>query len=188
LNGCEEPYVPPVIPPPVDPEEPVVIPEIPEEPSPPIVVPEIQEDPKYSYVYTYTNKTGGGGHGNFTYPLYDIKTTRTEGNATYIEGANDTCPCDLGDWETGEKEINEMVEKVAESVSQQQALLDEQYFKPLLADPSTYEDITPESTPLVGDDVDNIRAFEFLDGTRWELGRDSNLPRPAGDTTPEVEE
>lgn len=81
-----------------------------------------------------------------------------------------------------------MVEKVAESVSQQQALLDESYFKPLLADPSSYEDITPESTPLVGDDVDNIRAFEFLDGTRWELGRDSNLPRPAGDTTPEVEE
>jgi hypothetical protein len=121
LNGCVAPYVPPVYPDPVDPEEPVTIPveEVPEDPIP-IVVPVTQEDPKYSYVYTYTNKSGGGGHGNITYPDYDIKTTRTEGNATYLEGANDTCPCDLGDWETGEKEINEMVEKVAESVSQQQ--------------------------------------------------------------------
>jgi len=188
MNGCEEPYVPPVIPPVVDPEDPVVIPNITEpETPPPVIVPE-QEDPKYSYVYTYSNKTGGGGHGNFTYPNYDIKTTRTEGNATYIEGANDTCPCDLGDWETGEKEINEMVEKVAESVSQQQALLDEEYFKPLLADPSSYEDIAPKSTPLVGDDVDKLRAFEFLDGTRWELDRDANLPLPADNTTPEEEE
>jgi len=146
------------------------LPEVPEvEPVPVVPAPTIygtHSDPQYSYVYTYTPKSGGGGHGNITYPEYDIKTTHYEGEENYTEGEGENCPCDLGDWESGEAEINDLVEKVAESVSEQQQILDEAYFKELgLADPESYEDIVPKSTSLVGDEVDKIHSYNFLDGT-----------------------
>lgn len=154
MNGCEEPYVPPEIPEPSTPEElptlPPLTPDEPEEEVPVVPAPDIygtRPHPQWSYVYTYTNKSGGGGHGNFSYPEYDIKTTYYEGDENYTEGEGENCPCDLGDWETGEAEINELVEKVAESVSEQQQIIDEAYFKGLgLADPDSYEDIVPKST------------------------------------------
>jgi len=117
-----------VIPDPETPTDPVLPPlnELPDEepePEPPVVPgPDINgvgDHPQWSYVYTYTNRSGGGGHGNFSYPEYDIKTTYYEGDENYTEGEGENCPCDLGDWETGEKEMNELVEKVAESVSEQ---------------------------------------------------------------------
>lgn len=108
-NGCEEPYVPPVIPDPVTPDELPILPPLtvddPEEETPVVEAPDIfgtRPHPQWSYVYTYTNKSGGGGHGNFSYPEYDIKTTYYEGDENYTEGEGENCPCDLGDWETGE--------------------------------------------------------------------------------------
>lgn len=112
-----------------------------------------QEIPAYSYVYTYSNKTIEGHGGNITYPEYDIKTTRYTGDFTYEEGNNNTCPCDLGEFTTGENDINWIVEDVAKSAAQQQALLDEEYFVPLLSDEAAaeYEPITPTDIEMVGD-------------------------------------
>jgi hypothetical protein len=102
-----------------------------------------QDIPTYSYVYTYSNKTVEGQGGNITYPEYDIKTTRYTGDFTYTEGNNDSCPCDLGEYTTGENDINWIVEDVAKSAAQQQALLDEEYFVPLLT-----EDAAAEYEPI----------------------------------------
>lgn len=72
-------------------------------------------------------------------------------------------------------------------MSAQQAKLDEEYFVPLLADPSSYESINPTSVELVGDDVDAVHSFNFRDGTQWDRLRTTNQPTPLDDTTPIVE-
>jgi hypothetical protein len=41
---------------------------------------------------------------------------------------------------------------------------------------------------LVGDEVDKIHSYNFLDGTEWERNRDSNEPTPSDDTSPEEED
>jgi hypothetical protein len=49
----------------------------------------------------------------------------------------------LGEYTTGENDINWIVEDVAKSAAQQQALLDEEYFVPLLT-----EDAAAEYEPI----------------------------------------
>lgn len=81
------------------------------------------ENPTYSYVYTYENKTT---HGNITYPSYNITTTRIDDSNPdiYQEQSDNECPCDLGEYMTGENEINQIIQTVVESAVEQQAKLD----------------------------------------------------------------
>lgn len=105
-----------------------------------------------------------------------------EGCDNYTEAENNTCPCDLGDYEAGEARINEIVEDVAESVANQQALLDEEYYLPMLSPEAaaTYTPIVATDTVMVGDEVDDY-SYTFLDGTEWAADRIANVDVPIGD-------
>ena len=71
-----------------------------------------REYPIYSYVYTYENKTTPG---DIVYPDYKIRTTKHTGGEDYTEQDENTCPCDLSEFTTGESKVNEIIEKAVES-------------------------------------------------------------------------
>jgi hypothetical protein len=96
--------------------------------------------PPYSYVYTYTNKTTTD---NITYPEYDITTTKYTGDENYTEQLDGDCPCDLSEYDTGEKRMNEIIKTAVDSAVAQQAKADYDFYDPLLVD--------PESVPVVGE-------------------------------------
>lgn len=140
------------------------------------VVPEIVP-PNYSYVYTYRNKTVGGGHGGeIEYPEYNITTFKYTGNFTFEDqtGNGEECPCDLGDYQasadTGEQDINKMIADVAKSVSEQQLKADEAFFVPLLADPASYVPAPEPTVTMVGDEVDPLNNYEWKNGDEWLAG------------------
>lgn len=93
-----------------------------------------REYPEYSYVYTYTNKTTTG---NITYPEYDITTTKHTGGENYTEQDEKTCPCDLSEFDTGTKEMNEIIKVAVDSAVAQQAKADYDFYDPLLEDPDS---------------------------------------------------
>lgn len=76
-----------------------------------------RKNPLYSYVYTYENKTTND---NITYPEYNIITTKNDPSNPdiYREHTDDECPCDLGEYDTGEKEINEIIKVAVESAAE----------------------------------------------------------------------
>jgi len=73
-----------------------------------------RRSPLYSYVYTFENRTV---FENITYPEYNIRTTRKNDSDddVYQEQEYDNCPCDLENYETGEKEINKIIKTAVES-------------------------------------------------------------------------
>jgi hypothetical protein len=96
--------------------------------------------PEYSYVYKYTNKTTPG---NITYPDYDIETTKWTGGDNYTVQEENTCPCDLSEFETGTKKLNEILKIAVDSAVEQQAKADYEFYDPLLVD--------PDSVPVIGE-------------------------------------
>lgn len=128
-----------------------------------------REYPQYSYVYNYTNKTTG----NITYPEYEITTTKFIGGETYQEQEGWQCPCDMEQFTTGEKEVNKIVEQVAKSVAEQQKKLDDNFYRPMLADPS--------SVPVAGDpeydflEEEDVDGYEFVNADGGPLAVETDL-------------
>lgn len=122
--------------------------------------------PEYSYVYKYTNKTTPG---NITYPDYDIETTKWTGGDNYTVQLENTCPCDLSEFETGTKKLNEILKIAVDSAVEQQARADYEFYDPLLTD--------PDAVPVVGEPDMNFyeekddEGFNFLnsDGSHMEV-------------------
>jgi hypothetical protein len=121
-----------------------------------------KEYPLYSYVYTYENKTTTG---NITYPEYNITTTMHTGNEDYTEQPENTCPCDLGEFATGEKEINEIIKVAVDSAVEQQAKADYDFYTPLLPDPTVVPEVEDPSIKFVEEKDDIGTQFLNMDGT-----------------------